>query len=367
MATKKIIINALYIKWGNNGGTETYLTNIVEPWYKDNATRIEILLLARSAPPWWNGNRKHFKLRIIPLKSILKRILYEQLIAPLIIYNNFNLIFSPGYVGSFLSSKQQLVTVHDCFAWSFPNSIGIMKSLYWKTFIPLSAKRRSTIIAVSKSTKEDLLKFTNIKKNTIKVIYEAGNNILSNKNFLQINLPVNYFHCVGFFKEIKNPFLIIEAYKLYRSKSLNPFNLLLIGVHKNKTGKELKALIHGIKEIKLLGYVNENELSMIYKKSKGLIFTSLYEGFGIPILEAQSCSCPVITSNCSSMPEIAGSGALIVDPYNIEEIAMAMMSLEIKDTRNKLISNGNVNLKRFNWAKSSYDTLNLINSIIEHE
>ncbi len=364
---KNVLINALFIDWGKNGGTETYLTNIIKPWYENDNDDIRFTLLVRSLPPWWSGDNKNFNVRIVTPLNTATRLIYEQLIAPLFIYKRFDLIFSPGYVGSILSSQKQIITVHDCFAWVFPKQIGILRSFYWKFFIPLSLKRAKAIIAVSNNTKSDLIRFLNIDGNNIFVIHESGENIISFKTKKQIQLSNRYFHCVGFFKDIKNPYKIIEAYIQYRKRSVSPCELLLIGNNNNKVGKKINQMIQMTEGIRVIGFVDNNSLSQVYANSNGLLFISLYEGFGIPILEAQHLECPVVTSNISSMPEISGSSAILVNPFNVKEITEAMLKLDQPDIRKTLISNGRENIVRFNWEKASQETIKLIKTKISNE
>ncbi len=114
-------------------------------------------------------------------------------------------------------------------------------------------------------------------------------------------------------------------------------------------------------QVKFLDYVKKEDLPALYKGAIALTYPSLFEGFGLPILEAQSCGCPVITSKVSSMPEIAGSGAILVDPYNIDDIVKGMMeSQKSKVKSQNLIKNGFENIKRFSWEKCARETLKVL-------
>ena len=116
-------------------------------------------------------------------------------------------------------------------------------------------------------------------------------------------------------------------------------------------------------KVKFLGYVADEKLPALYSGAKALLFPSLFEGFGLPILEAQACGCPVLTSNTSSMPEVAGKGAIYVDPYNIDDIVKGMERLKREGERGKLIKAGFENIKRFSWEKCARETLRVFGDL----
>jgi len=116
-------------------------------------------------------------------------------------------------------------------------------------------------------------------------------------------------------------------------------------------------------QVKFLGYVEDRKLPVLYSRAIALVFPSLFEGFGLPILEAQACGCPVITSNISSMPEVAGKGALFVDPYSVESIKDGMVKIMNKDLRFKIKDSGFNNVKRFSWEKCAKETLKVLENL----
>jgi glycosyltransferase involved in cell wall biosynthesis len=128
----------------------------------------------------------------------------------------------------------------------------------------------------------------------------------------------------------------------------------------------MRRLMQSVKEknltgIRFLGKVSDEELSKMYSQAVGLLYPSRFEGFGLPILEASACGCPVLTSNRSSMPEVAGGAGILVDPLNSEEITEAMLKLYTNDIfRNNLIDKGYINLKRFDWEKTARETVKIL-------
>lgn len=366
----QIGINSLYIKWGVNAGTETYFSNIAKPWYESQVEGLFFTLYCNQLPPWWNGDKSFFKAKLLPMATTLPgRILLEQIILPFGSYRNLDVLFCPGYVGCILLGKPQVITIHDGFAWRYPKEIGWMRGLYWRSAIPLSARRAVRLIAVSQNTAEDIIKFCHIPSSKITVVREAGGHlkgIVPDKTITKtLGLSSkSYFHCVGVFKEIKNPWRILEAYKRYLNRC-DPDEckqLVLVGREDGEIGKKISRMARKIPNVVIAGRVGDQQLAALYQESSGLVFPSLYEGFGIPILEAQSFGCPVITSNVSSMPEVAGDGAIFVDPLSVDSICDALNMLS-NDDDHKLVERGTINLKRFSWKTASDKTLESIKEV----
>ena len=369
---KKIGINALYIKWGVNAGTETYFTNIVKPWYKKHINDIVFILYCNDYPPWWDGEKKYFKIKIYKkTKKIKYRFFTEQFLFPLTLGGENDVMFNPGYVGSVFLNTPQVTTIHDGFAWVYPKEISLFRSIYWKIFIPLTAKKATKIIAVSKNTAIDIENFCEISQDKIEVIYESGGYFdtnISSGILKRYNIKSKeYFHCVGFFKDIKNPIRILEAFKRYKLNNKNSkVKLLLVGYIGGDRANEILNVANTIRDVIYLGRVSDEEVVELYKNSLGLIFPSLYEGFGIPILESQSLDCPVVTSNISAMPEIAGNGAIIVNPLSVNDIVKAYDVLENNDN-SRLIELGRENIKKFSWEIASSKTLEILKSVGENK
>jgi len=367
-------INALHIKWGINAGTETYLSKIIYPWYLDSEQGFRFKLFCNSLPPWWDGEKQHFSVEVHPgAKNIGGRIFLEQFLLPLTSYRYLDSLFNPGYVSCLLLRKKQIVTIHDGFAWVYPREIGALRSLYWKIAIPHSIKRSSRVIAVSHNTANDIKKYCGTENSKITVIYEGGDHLINYANDPYVLSKYelssrSYYLCVGFFKDIKNPFRILEAYKIYsQSCAVRDRKILVIaGSVVGKQGEAVLTACQSIPGVVVIGRVEDDVLATLYRNSAGLIFTSLYEGFGIPILEAQSLGCPVVTSSVSSMPEVAGDGAIYVDPGDTDGIANAMLALSLGYPEER-VKSGIKNAAHFSWSLASRNTLELIQKVSMEE
>ena len=207
----------------------------------------------------------------------------------------------------------------------------------------------------------------------IEVIYEGYDkqkfrvDVLVN-SLKHFNLvPKSYFLFVGTVQPRKNLERLIKAF------SRQPDDYLVIVGQKGWLSDEIynlpkkqwiedeRSSLAG--KVKFLGYVPDEDMPAIYTGAIALTFPSLFEGFGLPILEAQACGCPVITSNVSSMPEVAGKGAVYVDPYSIDDIVKGMVRVKSHESRVKLIRAGFENVKRFSWEKCAMETLKVLEEV----
>ena len=276
-------------------------------------------------------------------------------------------------------NTKSIVTFHDLKYIKYPyflNKFSTIKSKYLKYTMKKGAEKASKIIAVSRSTKKDIIQLLEINKEKIRVIYEASNlgmypkvnGGMANSEILKkyaIKKP--YFLYVGEKRPHKNLEGLIKAFAVYKEKhDSRKISLVLTG-KKYSTYHEYITMAEnlGVKDSLIFtGFIPEKYLKTIYSKAEALLLISFYEGFGIPILEAMECGIPVITSNISSMPEVAGGAALLVDPNNIQEIAEKMNDIvNSKTLRKQLIESGFKRVKQFSWERTARQTLKVYNEI----
>lgn len=267
-----------------------------------------------------------------------------------------------------------VVTVHDLGSEFLPKTHQLKQRLYLSFMQKAQLRGATHLIAVSNATKDDLVKRIGINSKKITVIYEGYDKELFKpvKNDL---LPKTYYLFVGTVQPRKNLERLIKAFSLQlsairqetkksedRRLTVGDLKLVIVG-SKGWLSDEIYKLPKKLgieKRVKFLGYVPDENMPALYSGAIALIYPSLFEGFGLPILEAQACGCPVITSNCSSMPEVAGKGVILVDPYNIDDIVKGMNKIKKQETRNKLIKLGFENIKRFSWEKTARETLKVL-------
>ncbi|MBI2337847.1 glycosyltransferase family 4 protein [Candidatus Daviesbacteria bacterium] len=290
-----------------------------------------------------------------------------------------------------------VVTVHDLGSEYLPSMHQVKQRVYLGLMQKFQLKTATKIIAVSKATKEDLVKRIGIDPEKVSVIYEGYDRSkfkIQNSKFKidqtikKYNLEYQkYFLFVGTVQPRKNLERLIKAFSVIaRSETTKQSSQvksqikiatlpsqtrvarndnveLVIAGSKGWMSDEIYALPKklGIEEkVKFLGYVPEEDLPALYCGAIALTFPSLFEGFGLPILEAQACGCPVLTSNVSSMPEVAGKGAVYVNPYSVEEIAEGMKKVQSAKCKVQSVKAGLENVKRFSWEKCAEETLKVL-------
>ena len=254
-----------------------------------------------------------------------------------------------------------------------------LRYLRWSTKYALKNARK--IIAVSENTKKDLIELYGGEPEKIEVIYHGVEQGLSLKDS-PATLKPPYILFIGRLETKKNIHGLIKAFNLLKEKYQVPHKLVLVGPisRSDLFNKGLTLQVATLKrsrlrgrtfevvskrsDLELLGYVSEQEKWQLLKNADLFVLPSFYEGFGMPILEAQAAGCPVITSNISSMPEVAGDGAVLIDPKKIEQIAQIMYKIISNNQfKNDLITKGYQNIKRFGWDKCASQTLKVLTNL----
>jgi len=263
-----------------------------------------------------------------------------------------------------------VVTIHDLIFLRYPELYPyIDRKIYEKKFL-YSAKKADKIVSISKQTANDLIKFYQIPAKKIEVVYQTCHENFrkqyTDKNRKQVslkyNLPVKFCLFIGRIEKRKNLISILKAYK----ENNIDIPLICIG-RKTNDYKEIANYIeaHKLHNITFLSNVEFKDFPLIYQLSEVMIYPSLFEGFGIPIIEAQFSQTAVITSNLSSMPEAAGDGAILIDPSNPQEIAKAIINITTnKKLRQELIEKGNQNTKKFTPQRQVKSLFNIYDQLI---
>ncbi len=281
----------------------------------------------------------------------------------------FDLLISTTTHGSFLL-KNQIITIHDLLSLRF-NNISTHQRFYFKYLLPYMVSRAKLIIAVSETTKKDIIHFLKCPEDKVQVIYNGYDELLYNNNITGSSKGIykeygvqNYFLAIGPTYPHKNFELLIDAYNGLDINIKQQFPLVIAGGKNNY----LNTLKQYVKEknaggsIHFIGYVPATLMPALYKEAYALVFPSLYEGFGFPLLEAMACGCPVLTADISSMPEVCGNAALYFDPYNKQSLQLQLQSIVAnKILYDDLKEKGLSRVKQFSWSK----TVNQLKVIIE--
>lgn len=264
------------------------------------------------------------------------------------------------------SPEKTAVLIHDLAFKFFPEAYSKYELMLQENALNLAIKKAKTIIFTSEANASDFRKFYSFPKNKITVIPLAYNDELFKRIANQKNIPkidVPYFLTIGRLEKRKNTAKIIEAFEIFKQNKEKKHKLVLVG----KPGfgsDEINDCIKNSRnkdDIIVLGYVEDEDLPHLYNGAEIFIYTSLYEGFGLPMLESMACGTPVLTSNIPTLKEIAGNSALLVDPTDPKKIAEGICLIEgNKSISSKLISSGLNNVKNYSWDKTSLLYLELI-------
>jgi glycosyltransferase involved in cell wall biosynthesis len=281
-----------------------------------------------------------------------------------------DLLFVPSHVLPLVVLPRRLppcvVTVHDLGYHYFPNAHPWRQRLYVDWGTRWSVAAATAVIAISQATATDLRRVMGTRADKIHVVYEGVNALKSPSSAsiaevqLRFGLARPYALYVGTLQPRKNLARLISAYEQLCQRGEVAFDLVLAG----KAGWLSDEIVAQAKEsayaerIHLPGYVADSDLPSLVAGARFFTFPSLYEGFGLPILEAQLLGVPVMSAKGSSLPEVAGDAALYVDPTDIEAIAQAMLRLsQDEPLRQELIAAGYRNVQRFSWEKAAAETL----------
>ncbi|MFA6017264.1 MAG: glycosyltransferase family 1 protein [Patescibacteria group bacterium] len=348
-------------------GVSVYAQNILKYFQKsaDQETSFEVFL---KNPPSVDLPEENdfFKYKVIK-----GNFLWSQIYLPLYLYfhRNINVYFSPAHYLPRFCPVPQVVTIHDVAYLYYPEDFRKKDLWQLKNWTKFSIKKANKIIAVSKTTKKDIVKNYEADENKVRVIYNGFEkpfdklkikNLNLNKNFkLKIK---NFILFVGTIQPRKNLDVLIDAFAKF-SFTNEDFKLVIVG----KKGWLYDNIFEKVRNMKLeeriifTDHVPDEELVWYYKNAFCLALPSLYEGFGIPILEAMNYDCPVISSFSSSLPEIGGEACLYFDPKNPDDLLEKLNTLQNNVVlRNELIIKGKQRIKDFSWEKCGRETLDVI-------
>jgi len=303
-----------------------------------------------------------------------------------------DVLFAPAHVLPMAHPKNSIVSVLGLEYEYYPEVYSFFRRRYLRFATKYAVKKAKKIIAISDSTKRDLVKLygdalaekirvvqlgislnQKINRDKETVTENSANeppapfnrdcrapSLTKDRNY-RCKTTIPYLLYLGRLETKKNVQGIIEAYKILKEKYRIPHELVLAG-SPGFGYKSLKLRIRNCRfKINEPGYVSEAEKQRLLREAEIFLFPSFYEGFGLPILEAQAAGVSVVTANISSMPEVAGEGAVLVDPKKPEEIARAVYKIiDDRFFRDKLIKLGYENVKRFSWEKCARETLRVL-------
>lgn len=300
--------------------------------------------------------------------------LWTQIGLPFDLYTHFpkpNVFFTPSHYAPRVSPVPTVISIMDLSYIFFPNLFKGSDLYQLRNWTKYSAKNASRILTISQASKSDIMRIYGIPEAKIVVTYPGIKAPVSVKTTSmddlkkKYNLKGDFILFVGTLQPRKNIEKLIEAFSL-----LAPINKDLTLVIVGKQGWLYEDILQapkkfGISEkVKFVSFVPDDELPSFYKHALCFVLPSLYEGFGLPVVEAMSYGCPVITSNVSSLPEAGGDAALYVDPQSVKDIAEKItMVVEDEKLRKEMIAKGKIQVKKFSWEKTAKETLAVLQEV----
>jgi glycosyltransferase involved in cell wall biosynthesis len=274
-----------------------------------------------------------------------------------------DVVHATTHYGTFVPCRHKnVITVTDVSPILHPETHERGQVMYHRHVLPLVLQRADAIVTISESSKKDILSCYKVPEGKVQVIPLGvdGHFVPDSgvENSFTATLPERYILNIGTLEARKNLPRLLEAYALARRKGLT--HKLLIGGARGWRLSDLAGIVEKYQleeDVVFLGFVEDADLPLLYGRADFFVYPSIYEGFGMPILEAMACGTPVITSNCSSMPEVAGDAALLVAPLDVEELAGRMLELAgDSELRASLRQRGLARAADFTWQKTALET-----------
>ena len=365
----KVVINALPYKH-NSSGIGIMLRELFSPFLKIAGQSCRVVL-PKNSPPFGAGDQIQLCEAPCTYEQGIRRLLFQSF------------VLGPRYCRDAVllttDSKIPLLLPRSCRLMSLITDLAVfrMSEVYqssrvflWRLQYRKLCKRADKLLAISEFTKRELTEVLGVPPEKIEVVPCACPNTVQRvtdpaalaRVKEKYSLPEHYLLFVGNYNPRKNLARLIRAFDLFKQRGDSPCELVIAGGQGWKFD-EKKALegIRASDSVHFIGYVPDEDMSALYTGAELFLFPTLYEGFGIPVLEAQRCGTAVLTSGVSSLPEVGGDAAWYVDPLDVEDIARGLSTLT-KDTRlrEQLVEKGYANEKHFSWEKSARRLAELI-------
>ncbi|MCD7963240.1 MAG: glycosyltransferase family 4 protein [Rikenellaceae bacterium] len=364
----KILFDGLCLN-SNFSGVQYYAYNLMKQASFD---RYGEFVFDTLVPAGFDYGKYTQNLISVRTRNRVERIWYEHTVLKKIFKTNkYDIFHNPSYILPRNFNNNSVVTVHDLIAKDFPKLCKNSNALYYNLQLKNTVKKASKIIAVSHKVKNDIIRSFDIYPEKIEVIYHGVDDIFFNRftkeelkeNIAKYNIPEKYILFVGNLEPKKNLSLLIQAFSILRQNRYFEHKLLIVG----QLGWKYKEIFKTVDKLKLRGkvifldYVERNDLPLIYQNASLFVFPSIYEGFGIPPLEAMASGIPVIVSNAGALPEITSGYCLYTDPYSVEELSMKI-ELGLNSTPD-YVSEAYKHARSFTWEKCWSETKKVYESI----
>ncbi len=381
----KIGVDIRALSEGKLTGIEVYTIKLLKALFKiDKINEYYLFYNSRRAMPGFVKSlceNKNIKLKAFSYPNKLLNFSFRFLHRPQIdkMVGGLDILFSPNILFSSVSENcKTVVTFHDLSYKIHPEFFTQIQRLWHSLVGPkYYAKKADAIIAVSESTKNDIVDIYKIPERKISVVHSGifldknvqifEEDFTLNKKISEYNLKKGYLLYFATIEPRKNVETILEAFESFKQKTNSDCKLVVCGIRGWLFDRIVRVAKKSrfSKDIIFTGFIKDEDKKSLFMGASVFVYPSFYEGFGFPPLEAMSLGVPVITSNVSSLPEIVKSGAITVDPYNVNDISLAIEEcMKNKDLRQRLITKGFEIAKNFSWESTAKATLEVFNKIV---
>jgi len=371
----RIGINLLFLLPGVVGGTETYALSLLKAIGRIDRQNEYLIFLNRESAGLELPVQPNFKRVVCPVPAKFRalRYLWEQFVLPLQARKyRLNLLHSLGYVQPLHLPCPSIVTIHDLNFYNLRPFFSPVKRIALQFFVTHSAKAADHILTVSEFSKKQIVEVLEVSPEKVSVIYNAPKERPAHQVELEelerrYGVKVLYIFALSSPSPHKNITNLIKAFNLLKERGAKELKLVLAG-HLPQDSGEVYTLVQHSRfnnDIILTGYVPDEVLAGLYANAKAFAFPSLYEGFGIPILEAFQYGTPVACSNIAALPEIAGDAVLYFDPTDVKEMAEVISRLLNNESEcRSLIAKGKQRVAQFTWEEAACKTLGVYRQVI---
>ena len=291
---------------------------------------------------------------------------------------NVDVLHSTAYTMPAVNSAKMVVTVHDTSCLVYPEFHTEANNKFVVRNLHLAGRRADMILADSKNTKREIMRFLHVPEERIEVVHLAASDVFDETQSdadirgvrAKYRIDKQYILTVGSIEPRKNLARTLVAFKALIDLGLYDYQLVIVGGKgwKNDTLERVVSQLNIADRLIFTGYVVEEDMPLLYQGAEFFVYPSIYEGFGLPVLEAMASGIPVVTSNSSSLPEVAGEAAILVDPTDTHAIFDAMKGLGGNASlRAEMANKGKSQAKTFSWERTARKTLQVYQRVLSQD
>ena len=362
---RHIAVNTRFLLKGGLEGMGRFTHEILSRWVKDHPDVRFSFFFDRAFDPKfiYGPNVKGYVLNPSARHPLLFYVWFEWRVASMLRQLKPDIFFSPDGFLSLRSETKQVPVFHDLSFMHYPEDVKRMEAWFYHRYFPRYAEKAARIIVVSEFTKSDVQKQFGVSPDKMDVVYNACSaqfHPLNENEKIAVRTKYTdrkkYFYFVGAIQPRKNLVNLVSAFERFKNETQSDWKLIIVG----RKAWNFEEIIHSYRDavhkadIVFTGYLADEELNAVAASAEALCYVPYFEGFGIPLVEAMQAGTAVITSNLSSMPEVAGDAALFCDPMKPESITEALINIyQSPELKAMLIHKGSIRKMAFSWSQSA--------------